>query len=205
MIHLANVFNKWVCPGGSDSTESTCNAQDSGSIPGSGRSLGEGNGNPLQYSCLENSMEWRAWQATVHGVTKSHTRLSDYTFQQTVPVYHSHSRNHLSCFVNFQRPGRGSFALPLMFFCPGGCPASKRLLGYLGWFWGVKYLYLYSFISLSSMPPTVPVFPRWRGFKRPFTPYSKDMSPLPPQEEFSNSESFLIASRDRTTPTPHFY
>ena len=47
---------------------------------GSGRSPGEGNGNPLQYSCLENSMDGGAWWATVHGVTKSQTRLSDLTF-----------------------------------------------------------------------------------------------------------------------------
>ena len=58
-------------PGGSDSEESACNAEDLGSIPGLGRSPGEGNGNPLQYSCLENSMDRGAWQATVHGVTKS--------------------------------------------------------------------------------------------------------------------------------------
>ena len=50
--------------------ESACNAGDLGSIPGSGRSLGEGHGNPLQYSCLENPMDRGAWWATVHGVTK---------------------------------------------------------------------------------------------------------------------------------------
>ena len=49
---------------------------DTGLIPGSGRSCGGGNGNPLQDSCLENSMDRGAWQATVHGVTKSQTRLS---------------------------------------------------------------------------------------------------------------------------------
>ena len=49
-------------------------------ILGSGRSSGEGNGNPLQYSCLENSMNGGAWWATVHGVTKSQTRLSNFTF-----------------------------------------------------------------------------------------------------------------------------
>ena len=54
------------------------NAGDSGSIPGSGRSPGEGNGNPFQYSCLENSMDRGAWWATVHGVTKSWTRLSNF-------------------------------------------------------------------------------------------------------------------------------
>ena len=57
--------------------ESACNAGDPGSTPGLGRSPGEGNGNPLQYSCLENPMDKGAWWATVHGVTKSQTRLSD--------------------------------------------------------------------------------------------------------------------------------
>ena len=52
------------------------NAGDTGSIPGSGRSPGGGNGNPLQYSFLENPMDRRAWRATVHGVTKSQTGLS---------------------------------------------------------------------------------------------------------------------------------
>ena len=66
-------------PGGSDGKASVYNAGDLGSIPGSGRSPGEGNGNPLQYSCLENPMDGRAWLATVHGVTKSRTRLSDFT------------------------------------------------------------------------------------------------------------------------------
>ena len=55
---------------------SACNAGDPGSIPGSGRSPGEENGNPLQYSCLENPMDGGAWWATVHGVAKSPTRLS---------------------------------------------------------------------------------------------------------------------------------
>ena len=58
-------------PGGSDSKESTCSVRDWGSIPGLGRSPGEGNGNPLQYSCLENSMDKGDWQATIHGTTKS--------------------------------------------------------------------------------------------------------------------------------------
>ena len=62
---------------GSALKESTYNAGDEGSVPGSGRSPGEGNGNPLQYSYLENPMDREAWWATVHGVTKSQTRLSD--------------------------------------------------------------------------------------------------------------------------------
>ena len=67
----------WGFPGGSDGKASACNEGDLGSIPGSGRSPGEGNGNPLQYSCLENPIDGGAWQATVHGVAKSRTRLSD--------------------------------------------------------------------------------------------------------------------------------
>ena len=62
---------------------SACNVGDLGLIPGSGRSPGEGNGNPLQYSCLENPMDGGAWLATVHGVAKSQTRLSDFTFTFT--------------------------------------------------------------------------------------------------------------------------
>ena len=66
-------------PGGSDGKESACSAGDPGSIPGSGRYAGEGNGNPLQYSCLENPLDRGAWQATVCGVAKSRTRLSNFT------------------------------------------------------------------------------------------------------------------------------
>ena len=65
-------------PGGSDGKESACNAGDLGLIPRSGRSPGEGNGNPLQYSCLENAMDRGAWWVTVYGVTKSQIRLSDF-------------------------------------------------------------------------------------------------------------------------------
>ena len=60
-------------PGGSDSKESACNVGNLASIPGSGRFPEEGNGSPLQYSCLENPMDRGAWPATVHGVTKSRT------------------------------------------------------------------------------------------------------------------------------------
>ena len=96
------ILLKWTClytykclllvgfPGGSDSKETACNAGDSGSIPGSGRSLGEGNGSPLQYSCMENSMDRGAWQAIVQwGCKESDTteRLSltqTYLVQQNV-------------------------------------------------------------------------------------------------------------------------
>ena len=60
-------------PDGSDGKESACNAGDPGLLPGSGRSSGEGNGNSLQYSCLGNPMDRRAWWTTVHGVMKSQT------------------------------------------------------------------------------------------------------------------------------------
>ena len=67
-------------PGGSDGKASAYNAGDLGSVPGLGRSPGKGNGNLLQYSCLEKPIDGGAWQATVHGVTKSQPRLSDFTF-----------------------------------------------------------------------------------------------------------------------------
>ena len=79
-------------PGGSEGKASTCNAGNPSSIPGLGRSLGEGNSNPLQYSCLENPMDRGAWWATVHGVAKSRTRLSDITF----------FLSFLSCFWKFK-------------------------------------------------------------------------------------------------------
>ena len=63
--------------GGSDSKGSACNVRDQGLIPGLERSPGGGNGNPLQYSCLENSMDGGSWEAIVHGVSKSQIRLSN--------------------------------------------------------------------------------------------------------------------------------
>ena len=69
---------------------SACNMGDPGSIPGSGRSPGEGNGNPLQYSCLENSMDGEDWWAIFHGVAKSWTRLSNFT------CFHFHCILHCS-------------------------------------------------------------------------------------------------------------
>ena len=77
-----NIVHNWWLSG----KESACNAADSGSIPGSGRSPGEGNGNPLQYSCLENPMDRGAWQVIVHGVAKSQTWLSNWT---TIPCLDS--------------------------------------------------------------------------------------------------------------------
>ena len=65
-------------PGGSGSKESACSVGDPDSIPGLGKSHGEGNGNPLQYSCLENPMDRGAWQTIAHGVAKSWTCLNEY-------------------------------------------------------------------------------------------------------------------------------
>ena len=85
-FNLYKRIAKWNCKktqplqksyGGSVSKEFACNMRDPGSIPRSERSLGEGNGNPLQYSCLENPMYRGAWWAIVHSVTKSRTRLSN--------------------------------------------------------------------------------------------------------------------------------
>ena len=71
------ISSKMGFPGDSDNKESACNSGDQGSIPGLGRSPGEGKSNPFQYSCLENSMDLGAWWASVHGVTKSETGLND--------------------------------------------------------------------------------------------------------------------------------
>ena len=82
-IHLVKAMFLSSChvlgfPGGSDSKASACNAGNPGSIPGSGRSPGEGNGNPPQCSCLENPMDGGIWWAIVHGVAKSWTQLNNF-------------------------------------------------------------------------------------------------------------------------------
>ena len=86
-----------VCMGGGLEVKvSASNVGDSGSIPGSGRSPGEVNGNPLQYSCLENPLDRGAWQATVHGVAKSRTRPSDFTSLHFIHIYAVLSRSVMS-------------------------------------------------------------------------------------------------------------
>ena len=77
ILHNLVLFFRSKCGNGSEGKEAVCDVGDPGSIPGLGRSPGEGNGNPLQYSCLEIPMDRGAWQATVHGVAKSWTRMSD--------------------------------------------------------------------------------------------------------------------------------
>ena len=75
------------------------NAKDTSSIPGSGKSPGKGNGNPLQYACLENSMDRRAWWAAVHEVAKSWTQLSTHSLT-SVSGYQDSVRkaDHLECY-----------------------------------------------------------------------------------------------------------
>ena len=76
---LAILIQRCGFPGGLVVKNPPANAADAGSIPGSGRSLGGGNGNPLQYSCLDNPMGRGAWWATVHGIAKGQTQLSEHT------------------------------------------------------------------------------------------------------------------------------
>ena len=83
ILLMTHLYQLWGFPGGRVVKNLPANAGDArdlGSVSGSGRSPGVGNGNPLQYSCLENSMDREAWRATVHGVAKSQTRLNDYRF-----------------------------------------------------------------------------------------------------------------------------
>ena len=101
-------------PGGSDGKESACIVGDLGSNPGLGRSPGEGNGNPLQYSCLESPVDSRAWLAAVHGVTKSWTRMSDCIFIFT--------------FMHWRRKWQ-----PSPVFLPGESQGLGSLVGYLLW------------------------------------------------------------------------
>ena len=70
MLNIISRADKLGFPGGSNGKESACQCRRPGLTPGLGRSPGEGNGNPLQYSCMENSMDRGAWWATVHGVAK---------------------------------------------------------------------------------------------------------------------------------------
>ena len=87
-------------------------AGDVGSVPGLGRSPGEGNGYPLQYSCQENSIDRGAWWATVHGVAKSRTRLSDFTFTFHFHALEKKMATHSSVLA-WRIPGMGE---------PGGLP-----------------------------------------------------------------------------------
>ena len=110
-------------PSGSDSKNSACKMGDLCLIPGSGKSSGERNVYPLQCSCLENSVDKRAWRATVHGVAKSQTQLSDNTFSSV-----QFSRSVVS---NSLRPhelqhARPPCPSPTPGVYPNSCPLSRQ-------------------------------------------------------------------------------
>ena len=88
LLDMTEQLTLWRYSGGTDNKESACNVRDLGSIPGSGRCPGEENGNPLQYSCLGNSMDRGAWWVTAHRVTKSQTQLSNFHFSKTTTTYY---------------------------------------------------------------------------------------------------------------------
>ena len=100
-------------PGGSGDKASACNTGNPASIPRSGRSTGEGNGNPLRYSCLENSSDGGAWWATVHAITKSRTRLNDFTFSFHFHALEKEMATHFSV-IAWKIPGKVE---------PGGLPS----------------------------------------------------------------------------------
>ena len=93
--------------------ESACNAENTGLVSVSGRSPGEENDNPPQYSCLGNSMARGAWQATVHGVAVGRTRLSDFTFTFHFHALEKEMATHSSVLA-WRIPGMGE---------PGGLPS----------------------------------------------------------------------------------
>jgi len=93
-------------PGGLKGKASAYNAGDPGSIPESGRSPGEGNGTPIQYSCLENPMDGGAWEAAVHGVAKSQTRLNGFTFTFHFDALEEEMATHSSVLA-WRIPGTG--------------------------------------------------------------------------------------------------
>ena len=105
-------------PGGSDSKASAYNVGDPDLIPGWGRSPGEGNGNPLQYCCLENPMDRGAWKATVYGVKRSWTQLSDFTSLQAMPEsLWLLGLQHASLLCLPLSPGVCSYSCPLSQWC----------------------------------------------------------------------------------------
>ena len=112
-------------PGSSDSKESACDGGDLGSIPGLGRFPREGNGSALQYSCLANPMERGAWRATVHGVSKSRTRLSNKHF-------HKGKETEGQRFKYFSQSQPGSDPRSGLTLKPGSQPSVSCHLDYLG-------------------------------------------------------------------------
>ena len=137
-------------PGGSGVKASARNAGDLGSIPGLGRSPGEGNSNPLHYSCLENPMDGGAWWATVHAVAKSRTRLSDFTHSQYICkliLLQSQVCSPVDSKANLLTPGGGEGKCSV-YRCQARSPGSR----------GSKHM------QIPSPPPAPPS--RVRGSQR---------------------------------------
>ena len=127
-------------PDGSDGKVSACNAGELSSVPKLGRSPGGVNGNPLQYSCLENPMDRGAWQATVHGITKSWTRLSDFHFtfiQRDFPSGTNGKEPACNAEVRDTGSVPGSRGRrkqqPTPVFLPGKSHGQRSLTGYSPW------------------------------------------------------------------------
>ena len=127
-------------PGGSDSKASVYNEGNPGLIPGSERSPGEGNGNPLQYSCLENSVDGGFWWATVHGVAKSQTRLNDFTFPLLLSFTGGSAGKESACNAGDLSPvpglGRspgGGHSNPNQYSCLENPHGEWSLAGYSPW------------------------------------------------------------------------
>ena len=127
-------------PVGSDSKESTCNAGDPGFVPGLGRYPGGENGNPLQYSCLENPMDRGSWWAAAHGIAKSWPQLSDFTFIDTIGLPRWLSGKESAC--QSRRWGFNPWVRKILWkrnwqptpvFLPGKCHGQRSLAGYGPW------------------------------------------------------------------------
>ena len=133
------IYTSITKPWNSVSKESACNARDLGLIPGSGRSPRDGNGNPLQYSCLENPMDRGASLAIVHGINKSWTWLSDWITTTNWYVISTSITKHryyqfvvavksLSCVQHFVTPWtvacQASLSFTISWICSSSCPLS---------------------------------------------------------------------------------
>ena len=124
----------WPCPrwySGKEPTASAGDTRDMGSIPGSGRSPGGGNDNPLQYSCLENSINTWAWWATVHGVAKNQTWLSTHTHltmkgQENSPAQLGGGADDGSMRSTQERQGSSSCPPPLFLWLQNYSPVSSQ-------------------------------------------------------------------------------
>ena len=111
---LEGLMLKWGFPCSSVGKESACNAGDLGSIPESGRSRGEGNGNPLQYSCLENPMDKGAWRAIVHGVARVRHNLSSkppLDAEAEAPILWPPDGNELALCIRWPKYWRFSYSI----------------------------------------------------------------------------------------------